>query len=408
MNPVIADKNGRMFRGEGYLPVVLSGNMFLEIMPQDMIPLPEGAGLVMLPGRSAVGIHLKSGRFDKLEGLPVAATLPQGYTRLYLPAYTEKSGAPVLPLFGYTAVAEKNGRFFVAAVKTDDGDKWDPGHFNTPDLKSRVQQRLKRHPENRILKQLAHCALHYGCFTAQNVFYGRWEGGIPVSPVCNARCVGCISEQASECCPSPQQRISFVPEPEEVAEIAVEHLAHAPDPIISFGQGCEGEPTLQHELLTKAVRTIRRECDRGIININTNGSRPGAVRELIAAGLDSIRISTIGAVENTYNAYYRPRGYRFDDVRATLRLCKLEGVFTSINLLTFPGLTDTPRELEALCELIRDVRPDMVQFRNLNIDPRYFMKLIDIKEPGIGIAEMINTLKTEFPHLKLGNYTPYM
>ena len=66
-----------------------------------------------------------------------------------------------------------------------------------------VAQHRAQMPENCIITQLAHCALEYSCFTAQNIFYRRYEGGIPVSNACNAACVGCISEQAADCCPSP-------------------------------------------------------------------------------------------------------------------------------------------------------------------------------------------------------------
>lgn len=406
MYPVVSDKRGRIKRETGFVSVAQSGNMFIELESSDMIPLPEGAGLVMLPGRKAIGIRRRNGEFESLKGMPVAATLPQGYTRLFLPAYTERDDAPVLPLFGYTAVAEKDGQFFAAAVKTDDPDRWNPVYFNTPDIRSLVKQKLDKYPKNRILRQLSHCALQYGCFTAQNIFYSRWEGGIPISPVCNARCIGCISEQVSECRPSPQQRIKFIPTPDEVAEVALAHLVHGDSPIVSFGQGCEGEPTMQPRVLADSIAKIRQLCDRGTVNLNTNGSRPQVVKELISAGLDSIRISTIGAVEETYNAYYRPKSYRLSDVFDTMKLCKYEGIFTSLNLLTFPGFTDTPREFDALCGLIHDIRPDMIQFRNLNIDPRYFINLMGVESPPIGIAEMIDTLKTEFPNLKLGNYTP--
>jgi len=74
-----------------------------------------------------------------------------------------------------------------------------------------VREKAAFYKDNRIIKQLSECALQYQCFTAQNIFYKRWEGGIPVSPVCNARCLGCISLQPAECCPSPQSRIDFTP-----------------------------------------------------------------------------------------------------------------------------------------------------------------------------------------------------
>ena len=83
----------------------------------------------------------------------------------------------------------------------------------------------------------------------------------------------------------------------------------APDAILSFGQGCEGEPLLQARRIEQAIRAIRARTARGTLNINTNASNPRALQRLYDAGLDSLRASTISAVPETYNAYYRPIGY---------------------------------------------------------------------------------------------------
>ena len=64
---------------------------------------------------------------------------------------------------------------------------------------------------------------------------------------------------------------AFLPKPEEIAGIALFHIAHVKDPIVSFGQGCEGEPLLAGDVIEKAIRIIRRETARGTINMNTNG-----------------------------------------------------------------------------------------------------------------------------------------
>ena len=92
----------------------------------------------------------------------------------------------------------------------------------------------------------------------------------------NAACVGCISLQPSGCCPSTQDRIAFVPTPREIADLAIAHLESAPRPIVSFGQGCEGEPLLQAGVMAEAIRLIRARSSLGTINLNTNGSKPKA------------------------------------------------------------------------------------------------------------------------------------
>lgn len=412
---VYSDDKGNIFESKKYLPVGRAGNRFVEIQEQDLIELPSGAELMMLPGRHPVGISRKDGRFSLVEDgrnvFAVGAVLPQGYTRTLLPAYTSnkgKRGKP-LPLFGYTAVAFKGDRFYIAAKKTDETDRWDPKWFNTPELPDLINQKCDKFPENRILKQLARCALDYGCFTAQNIFYERWEGGIPVSPTCNAACLGCISKQPAECCPSPQARINFIPSIKEVVELGVSHLLNAEQPIISFGQGCEGEPTMAGDLLVAAVLKIREKVAKGVININTNGSRTGVINKLCEAGLNSMRVSIISADEGIYNIYYNPKGYQLKNVKQSIITAKDKGVFVSLNLLTFPGVTDREDQVEALLRFLRETGVDMVQFRNLNIDPEFFVNALPPSGNEIfGINNLIKILRHELPHLRIGNCTPYL
>jgi len=302
-------------------------------------------------------------------------------------------------------VACRDGELYVAACQTESPCRWDPAHYDTRELPALVEKKVKLHPENRILRQLAHCALSYRCFTAQNIFYGRWEGGIPVSPSCNAGCLGCISKQPAECCPSPQSRIKYEPAPEEVAEIAAPHLRSGDGSIVSFGQGCEGEPALAAGTIVKAIEQIRRVTGRGTINMNSNAGYTAGVADICRAGLDAIRVTLISAREEIYNAYHRPCGFSLSDVRNSIRIAASSGVYTSLNLLVFPGLTDREGEVEALLEMVRDTGVNMIQLRNLNIDPDFlFQYLPAAGGEMLGIPAMIEALQ-EVPGLIVGSYS---
>lgn len=409
---IYADHAGRFYENPGFSALGRTGNMFVEPDREEMVELPGGASLVLISGGHPAGIDQR-GKFILMEKCPgnggaawaVGALLPQGYTRTLLPAYRRKEGDRPLPLYGYAAVAWREGKVYVAARRTDDPHRWDPVNYDTPDLPELVKKRLEEQRGNRILRQLARCSLDYHCFTAQNIFYRRWEGGLPVSPSCNARCLGCISEQPAECCPSPQTRIDFNPSVEEVADIAVRHLSAAPGAIISFGQGCEGEPSLAWETIVGAIRRVRSETASGTINMNSNAGYTAGVEKICEAGLNSMRVSTISARELIYNAYYRPRGYGFRDVCASMKAAGSRGVYVSLNLLLFPGLTDREEEVEALVELIKGQGVNMVQLRNLNIDPDLLMqKIPPAAGEIIGVPELIKTFKN-IPGLKVGNFS---
>ena len=405
-----ADNKGRMFEHPELMAGGRAGNLYTEMDEEEAIPLPEGASLVMVPGGQPVGVD-SQGSFTVYNGkrgiqvFAVGALLPQGFTRTLIPAYRRGDNAP-LPLFGYAAVGWRNGEIYVAAVQTDETTKWDPLHYSTPDLEGLVWETREVFRDNRIIKQLSKCALEYHCFTAQNIFYRRWEGGIPVSPACNARCLGCISLQPAECCPSPQSRIDFTPTVDEIVNVAVPHLSRAKDGIISFGQGCEGEPSLAANTVAEAIVAIRRQTSDGTINMNTNAGFTEGITTVCQAGIDSLRVSTISARESTYLAYYAPRDYKWANVQASVAAAREQGVYVSLNLLTYPGLTDTPGEIEALLDFIEKYDINMVQIRNLNIDPDYFADKVPLDGGEVlGINRFIEILKTEIPGLAVGNYT---
>ncbi|HWQ61252.1 MAG TPA: radical SAM protein [Negativicutes bacterium] len=405
---VYADSQGNIYDAPGYGAVGRSGREDAVLSAEDLIPLPPGADLMFLPGRSALAATDGAVAPIAAPLAAVAAMLPAGYTRTHLPAYQVQEGAPPLPLYGYTAVAMRRGHFYAAAVRSDDNARWDPRRYNTPDLADRIAAVRLALPGNRLVEHLARCSLEWHCCTAQNLFYHRWEAGIPVSPACNADCLGCISRQPAECCPSPQSRIAFVPSVDEVAAIGMYHLSGAPQPIISFGQGCEGEPSLEAATIAAAVRSIRAKTRRGTVNINTNAGFTAGIGEIAAAGLDSMRVSVISARPEGHRAYYRS-GYTLEDVRASIALAKAHGVHVSLNMLLLPGFNDRPEEAAAWEEFVAATGVDMIQLRNLNIDPESVWPLLPSQGAApLGVRAFLRRLAELFPAVRLGSFSRYI
>ena len=315
---------------------------------------------------------------------------------------------PPLPLFAYTAVGWLDGKFWVAAFRSDADPRQDAKNFRQSRIAKKTEKKLAEFPANRLIQHLGKCCLTYGCPAARNYFLGRWEAPIPTSPVCNAACVGCISLQNSGCCPSTQDRIGFVPSVEEICELAVPHLDSAAQPIVSFGQGCEGEPLLQAGTIEQAIRKIRQLTDKGTINLNSNASLPEAVERLAGAGLDSIRVSMNSARKEKHALYYRPKGFSFDNVQESIRVMKKKGKFVSLNYFILPGFTDDPEETAALHGLIEDCRPDFIQLRNLNMDPNWYLETVRHQPAGkpLGITAWFAQLRANFPWLRYGYYNP--
>ena len=206
----------------------------------------------------------------------------------------------------------------------------------------------KRLPRNRLRAHLENCALEYGCPAGKNFFLGRYEAPLPTARQCNARCLGCLSLQQGTSICNSQDRIGFTPSPEEISAVALAHIGRVKQAVVSFGQGCEGDPLLAVDAIEPAIGLIRAATPKGTINMNTNGSLPQALEGLFKAGLDSIRISLNSVQATCYNAYFRPRGYRFEDVVQSIDLALNRGKHVAINYLNCPGVTDSPQEYEAL------------------------------------------------------------
>lgn len=404
---VYADKRGQVYDHSELIGLGRSGDSLMEILEEELIPLPEGATLVSLPNCHPVGMDPNTGEMVRLtEYQAVGALMPQGYTRLMFPGYVKENKEDKLPLFGYTAVVWRDGGFFVAAEASDEPYRWNPDNFPRCDLEKLVKDTINQYPENRIFTHLSNCTLGYGCLTASNTFFNRWEAGLPVSYSCNAGCYGCISEQPDDSgFVSPQTRMNFKPTEDELVEVMMHHLK-TPESIISFGQGCEGEPSTQAAIITKAMRRVREQTDMGFININTNAGLTDHIRAIVDAGLDLMRVSTISALDEHYNAYYRPRGYTLANVEQSATYASSQGVYTSINYLVFPGVFDREEEMEAMIEFIRRSGIRLIQMRNLNIDPDSYLAMIpQAKGEVFGMKQALEIYRAELPDVIIGSYT---
>lgn len=441
---VMADAAGNVVDAPGLLMVCRRGGQWGLPRPDELMPLPEESELFLLPGRRAVGLDPESGTMEAVDGLAVAAFAAPAHTLSAHPAYVTEEGAPLLPLFAYGAVGYARGRFWVCARKVDDDPRQQFGHIRPASIERQADALLREHPDNRLIRHIIeNCVRRYSCPAARNFALGRFEAPLPSSRACNARCRGCISsrEADSPLTVTPQCRLAFTPTPEELVKVMrVHERRETATPIYSFGQGCEGDPLLNADLLVESVRLFRGATDpaawsgHGTVNCNTNASRPDAVARLAEAGLTSLRVSLNSALPARYMRYYRPADYDFGDVVESIRVARRQGIFVSLNLLYFPGITDTEAELEALARLVGENGVSMIQWRNLNIDPEwYWQSMTDASEPeprmsggnglspvppgarcrtegeaSMGLSALMKRLRRLCPWLRYGYFNPWL
>lgn len=412
---LFADERGTIYDHPRLLALGMSATQWVLPDQQEWIPLPDMSRLFYMPGCPPVGLDPNTGRLVVLQServgrrrvrcFAVAAFLEPGYVRTLLPAAETSSKDYVLPLWAYTAVGFSAGGHVAAAFQVEHNPHWDPRNFDDREVMPRVQERLKSGKASPLVRHLADCALLNHCFAAKNLFLGRWEAPLPVSKTCNARCLGCLSHQPKGSCPAAHSRMSFRPSVEQIVDLAVEHLETAQDPIVSFGQGCEGEPLTEAQLIAEAVGKIRARTGRGTINLNTNGSLPKALHLIVEAGLDSVRISLNSARAELHRAYFRPRGFHLQEVQESLRMCREAGVFTMINYLVFPGISDQEEEWLHLRGLMQSTGVQFLHLKNLCIDPEVYLRAMPAgSSPAMGMMELWRKIREEFPEVELGYF----
>ncbi|MBC8420922.1 MAG: radical SAM protein [Desulfobacteraceae bacterium] len=410
-----ADSDGRVYEHPHLKMLGFSGSVPVFVEEDDLIQMPEFSKLFYLPESPPIGLDPDTGEAEvvtemevdgaKFRCFAVSAFLEPGWVRSHLPAADYRRKSFILPSWAYGAVGFRAGGYWASGFRIEYNHTWDPKNFDDRELTSAIREFKRGQPKGPLVRHLIRCARENHCFAAKNLFLKRWEAPLPVSRRCNASCLGCLSLQPGPSFEASHERISFTPSKNEIVLLAVEHLNSAPEPIVSFGQGCEGEPLTEYRLISESIREIRRQTGRGTINLNTNGSWPERVREVAQSGLDSIRISINSARPELYRAYYRPRDYNFDDVVESIALSKEMGLYTMINYLIFPGITDQTDEIDALRALIIKTGVNFLHLKNLCIDPALYLEKMPAPEgSGIGVRQMVKILREEFPDLELGYF----
>lgn len=392
---VHSDRSGRIVLAADYAAAMSDGVSDKPLARA--IPVPEGADVVALPARAAIGLD-RSGRPRQLGGgrLAVGAILPLGYLRIGLPAYAEDPGAAALAPRAYTAVgADANGDLVVSGAVVEPAARADAA-----DLQTRLTAALRQHPSNRLVKQLARCAKEYRCRAAANTFFHAQDCALPVAAPANERPSEVVALHDGGDA-SPTEPAAFHPSAAEIADVAVAHLDGG-GRLVAFGRACEGEPLLDARLVDTAIGAIRTRTARGTVHLETNGSLPLALRRACEAGLDSVTFRVASARSETYDALHRPDGYRFTDVRASIAEAISRKIAVAVALLVLPGLTDREVELDAIVALAGELpEGSALLLRSLAADPQRALGLVRATDAPLGVERALERLRADASHVRI-------
>jgi hypothetical protein len=148
------DSAGRVYFDEASAPLA-DGGFVRAPLAEELIPAPPGTVTALLPGRTPLLNKAGGGSRPAGRRTALSALLPAGYTRLLVPAYRTRPGAPTLPLFGYAFACCVDDELYVAAMRTDESEDWQPRYF----AEGAVRPRLRLlHGAERLSRTRRSCA----------------------------------------------------------------------------------------------------------------------------------------------------------------------------------------------------------------------------------------------------------
>ena len=376
---VHSDRSGRVYVSADWGACAFDGYRTIEI--DTVIPLPEGSTLVPLM-REAEGLD-RHGRTRPLgpSRWALGAVLPPGFTRTLHPAYVDEGlrESPLAALATAAICADDSGALYVAAI---------PTRTVTP-ASAEGGVVTQPRPGNRLARQIARCAREHECSGARAALRAGGIAALPVSARSNESAPPVVAPRTRPDA-APRDAAAFRPSAAEIAEVALAHFT-AGGEAVSFGRACEGEPLTAVRLLEDAISRIRQAVPGARIHLETNGSSGSALRRLIDAGLNEVSVRLASARSDTYDTLHGPISYRYTDVRSTLAMARDSGALITLVVLALPGLTDRPRELDALTGLAGETGA-LVELRDLGADARRALGLIGRGEAPRGMDAAVASL----------------
>ena len=152
-------------------------------------------------------------------------------------AFPRTQRTRMLPLSSAPALAPRPVP--LAAIRVNTTRRQDLRRMKPADVGAGVRAVRRRMPKPPAAAP-GNLALRDGC-PAGKFLPGSLRGPASNRKTCNARCLGCLSLQKNSGINCTQERIAFTPTSAEIAEEALFHIGRV-EAVVSFGQGCEGEP----------------------------------------------------------------------------------------------------------------------------------------------------------------------
>lgn len=191
----------------------------------------------------------------------------------------------------------------------------------------------------------------------------------------------------------------------EFSEILSHYTGIAAYPVLNIDyddfSASKSEPDIS--ALLDSIRYLKNKAEKLSITFSSYLQNIETLKKFIDAGADCINVKMISTDIETNRIFNTDNNT--DNVYKSLQALHKQNILKSLTLYTMPGLTDRESETESLIDFLSTFDINLLLLRNLESDPdRIFlpdnMKSEDIK----GLKNVVKLIKKKVKNLKIGYF----
>lgn len=178
----------------------------------------------------------------------------------------------------------------------------------------------------------------------------------------------------------------------------IQSAAATSDPALVIANAHGDNETLLPDFI-KSIRSLNGDIS---VYVQTPNLSPSLASTLCNAGVSGLWVSTNSFQEDYFNKLHEPSGSKFESLKASIKTMQDCGGETILDYQVFPGLTDHPREIDAMDTFLSNAAITTLHLSNLAIDPEWYMDelmILALPRDQIGISGWLESLHARYPEL---------
>jgi len=363
---LFADDKGTIYDHPTLKMTVRSENLITIPYELEMEIVPELVKPEYLENASPLAYNQEKAGIEVFKsGHAIFIQPPEGYLRLYLPAYQKRSDNILSPK-SYTPVGWMN-ECFVSPITLVD---------NIPS------------PESESTGKKFHGFLK--SFKKENAFKDFLLLNSDLYHTKNEEIVFPFSDETSHFTAN------------DLTSILEHYSTIASHPILNICHNNFTEQTNPDTFLN-IIEKIKSKNDKITIIYSSNLQDLLMLKKIVNSGCDCINVELM--TTNSETGRIVDETVSIEHVYKSLQAVYRKNIYKSLTLHTLPGLTDRHTETESLIDFLSTFKIDLLLLKNMEIDPDIIFMNNNLKKEDIkGLKNMLKLVKKRVKNIKIGYF----